>query len=142
MKVDIQFTSCLWFLFYALYIFFKFEVTLRSYFNFFYFFVSDEAEITSPKEKPRNLIAYWLLGLCNNYAYVIMLSAAHDILSEDFQGNVNFHNFTCLIIGCLIFTIKYRVQFPLQALQQIILETAILFRQEPFYLLMSYPVLR
>ena len=39
-------------------------------------------------EKPRNLIAYWLLGLCNNYAYVIMLSAAHDILSHDFQGNV------------------------------------------------------
>ncbi|KAI9559599.1 hypothetical protein GHT06_013604 [Daphnia sinensis] len=47
----------------------------------------DETEITVQKEKPRNLIAYWLLGLCNNYAYVIMLSAAHDILSEDFQGN-------------------------------------------------------
>ncbi|XP_032793917.2 battenin isoform X3 [Daphnia magna] len=47
----------------------------------------DETEIRGQKEKPRNLIAYWLLGLCNNYAYVIMLSAAHDILSEDFQGN-------------------------------------------------------
>lgn len=50
----------------------------------------DETEIRGQKEKPRNLIAYWLLGLCNNYAYVIMLSAAHDILSEDFQGNVSY----------------------------------------------------
>lgn len=40
-------------------------------------------------EKTRNLIGYWLLGLCNNYAYVIMLSAAHDILSNDFQPNVS-----------------------------------------------------
>ncbi|GAB6022239.1 G1/S-specific cyclin cln3 [Chamberlinius hualienensis] len=31
----------------------------------------------------RNLVAFWLLGLCNNYAYVIMLSAAHDILGEE-----------------------------------------------------------
>ncbi|XP_033647342.1 battenin-like isoform X1 [Asterias rubens] len=32
--------------------------------------------------KIRNLVAFWLLGLCNNYAYVIMLSAAHDILGS------------------------------------------------------------
>ncbi|CAG2054481.1 unnamed protein product [Timema podura] len=31
----------------------------------------------------RNLVAYWLLGLCNNYGYVVMLSAAHDILTQD-----------------------------------------------------------
>jgi len=31
----------------------------------------------------RNLVAFWFLGLCNNYAYVIMLSAARDILSEE-----------------------------------------------------------
>ncbi|KAJ8887675.1 hypothetical protein PR048_013893 [Dryococelus australis] len=31
----------------------------------------------------RDLLAYWLLGLCNNYGYVVMLSAAHDILSND-----------------------------------------------------------
>lgn len=29
----------------------------------------------------RDLTAYWILGLCNNYGYVVMLSAAHDILS-------------------------------------------------------------
>ncbi|XP_011501961.1 PREDICTED: battenin [Ceratosolen solmsi marchali] len=31
----------------------------------------------------RNLLAFWVLGLCNNYGYVVMLSAAHDILSEE-----------------------------------------------------------
>ncbi|KAF8368107.1 cln-3.2 [Pristionchus pacificus] len=30
----------------------------------------------------RNLGAFWLLGLCNNFAYVIMLSAAKDILEK------------------------------------------------------------
>ena len=28
----------------------------------------------------RNEIGFWLLGLFNNFAYVIMLSAAHDLL--------------------------------------------------------------
>lgn len=31
----------------------------------------------------RNLVAFWFLGLCNNFAYVVMLSAAHDILKEE-----------------------------------------------------------
>jgi hypothetical protein len=35
-----------------------------------------------------NLVAYWILGLCNNFGYVVMLSAAHDILSENFNQNV------------------------------------------------------
>lgn len=30
----------------------------------------------------RDLTAYWLLGLCNNYGYVVMLSAAHDIIGR------------------------------------------------------------
>ncbi|GMR51733.1 hypothetical protein PMAYCL1PPCAC_21928 [Pristionchus mayeri] len=30
----------------------------------------------------QNLAAFWLLGLCNNFAYVIMLSAAKDILEK------------------------------------------------------------
>eukprot|EP00128_Syssomonas_multiformis_P004453 Colp12_sorted_trinity150504_noHs@32853 len=33
-----------------------------------------------PSQRTRDLIAFWILGLTNNYAYVIMLSAAHDIL--------------------------------------------------------------
>lgn len=30
----------------------------------------------------RDLTAYWILGLCNNYGYVVMLSAAHDIIGQ------------------------------------------------------------
>ncbi|XKL69286.1 hypothetical protein PGB90_007055 [Kerria lacca] len=30
----------------------------------------------------RSTVAYWILGLCNNYGYVVMLSAAHDILTR------------------------------------------------------------
>ncbi|XP_049817176.1 battenin-like isoform X2 [Aethina tumida] len=30
----------------------------------------------------RCLIAYWILGLCNNYGYVVMLTAANDIIKE------------------------------------------------------------
>uniref|UniRef100_A0A8C7AB68 CLN3 lysosomal/endosomal transmembrane protein, battenin n=1 Tax=Neovison vison TaxID=452646 RepID=A0A8C7AB68_NEOVI len=30
----------------------------------------------------RNVMGFWLLGLCNNFSYVVMLSAAHDILSH------------------------------------------------------------
>uniref|UniRef100_A0A0N4Z2G3 Battenin n=1 Tax=Parastrongyloides trichosuri TaxID=131310 RepID=A0A0N4Z2G3_PARTI len=40
--------------------------------------------------KKRNLLAFWILGLCNNFAYVIMLSAAKDILeTENKIGNVD-----------------------------------------------------
>jgi len=28
------------------------------------------------------LVCYWVIGLCNNFAYVVMLSAAHDILAN------------------------------------------------------------
>ncbi|OQR73921.1 battenin-like [Tropilaelaps mercedesae] len=37
-------------------------------------------------KKLRNLVAFWLLGLCNNYAYVVMLSAAVDIIAK-FDGS-------------------------------------------------------
>eukprot|EP01138_Halocafeteria_seosinensis_P009259 gb/GECG01009462.1/.p1 GENE.gb/GECG01009462.1/~~gb/GECG01009462.1/.p1 ORF type:complete len:496 (+),score=44.55 gb/GECG01009462.1/:1-1488(+) len=33
----------------------------------------------SENERPRNVIAFWILGLLNNYGYVVMLSAAKDI---------------------------------------------------------------
>ncbi|XP_063468091.1 battenin isoform X6 [Symphalangus syndactylus] len=31
----------------------------------------------------KNAVGFWLLGLCNNFSYVVMLSAAHDILSHE-----------------------------------------------------------
>ncbi|XP_071975688.1 battenin isoform X2 [Engystomops pustulosus] len=39
----------------------------------------------------RNLSAFWLLGLCNNFAYVVMLSAAHDILKTETNQTVNLN---------------------------------------------------
>lgn len=35
--------------------------------------------------KWRNILAFWILGLCNNYGYVVMLSAAYDIIKR-FNG--------------------------------------------------------
>lgn len=35
----------------------------------------------------KSLIAFWIFGLCNNFAYVIMLSAAEDILDEQKDDN-------------------------------------------------------
>lgn len=35
----------------------------------------------------RNWLGFWLLGLCNNFAYVVMLSAAHDILEKQESRN-------------------------------------------------------
>ncbi|CAJ0946579.1 unnamed protein product, partial [Mesorhabditis belari] len=40
-------------------------------------------------ELSRNLIGFWLLGLCNNFAYVIMLSAAQDILESGHQNKTS-----------------------------------------------------
>lgn len=30
----------------------------------------------------RDLFSYWLFGLCNNFGYVVMLTAAHDIIDS------------------------------------------------------------
>ncbi|PBC34382.1 battenin [Apis cerana] len=45
--------------------------------------VFDEESI-AVRSRWRNLAAFWILGLCNNYGYVVMLSAAHDILESKF----------------------------------------------------------
>ncbi|XP_017010038.2 battenin [Drosophila takahashii] len=60
-----------------------------------------DASRSSRKERGlwRDLTSYWILGLCNNYGYVVMLSAAHDIIkqfnpndeSEDSSSGRNCH---------------------------------------------------
>lgn len=30
----------------------------------------------------RNILSFWVLGLCNNYGFVVMLSAAYDIIKR------------------------------------------------------------
>uniref|UniRef100_A0A8C4M8C7 Battenin n=1 Tax=Equus asinus asinus TaxID=83772 RepID=A0A8C4M8C7_EQUAS len=54
--------------------------------------LSHSEEETAPEPRPplldrkgvdwKNAVGFWLLGLCNNFSYVVMLSAAHDILSH------------------------------------------------------------
>ncbi|KAE9550294.1 hypothetical protein FO519_006484 [Halicephalobus sp. NKZ332] len=44
----------------------------------------------------RNLAAFWIFGLCNNYAYVIMLSAAEDIMDKQQHKEKNDTEKTCL----------------------------------------------
>lgn len=37
---------------------------------------------TEVKSKVLTLASFWILGLCNNFGYVVMLSSAHDILNS------------------------------------------------------------
>lgn len=46
----------------------------------------------------RDLTAYWILGLCNNYGYVVMLSAAHDIIGR-LSINDNVGSFILFFYG-------------------------------------------
>jgi len=40
------------------------------------------------RQRPwRAYVAYWILGLCNNYGYVVMLSAANDILHQQEEND-------------------------------------------------------
>lgn len=41
--------------------------------------------ITRDDHKWRNILSFWILGLCNNYGFVVMLSAAYDIIKR-FDG--------------------------------------------------------
>ena len=34
------------------------------------------------EDRWRDLVAFWILGLCNNFGFVVMLTAANDIIKE------------------------------------------------------------
>lgn len=52
--------------------------------------VGAEGKVKDPG-RWRDLTAYWILGLCNNYGYVVMLSAAHDIIGRiNGEESVNY----------------------------------------------------
>ncbi|CAK6980557.1 battenin [Scomber scombrus] len=48
---------------------------------------ADPAQPSDSHGRWRNWIGFWFLGLCNNFAYVVMLSAAHDILKKQQSEN-------------------------------------------------------
>jgi len=45
----------------------------------------------------RLIAVYRILGLCNNFAYVIMLSAAHDILMPESHVRTQFVFLSCCL---------------------------------------------
>lgn len=61
---------------------------------------TDKDEANESAEEPRvhdkglwrDLVAFWLLGMTNNYGYVVMLSAAHDIIEHFSKSQVNACN--------------------------------------------------
>ncbi|XP_061081287.1 battenin [Conger conger] len=46
----------------------------------------------------RNISGFWLLGLSNNFAYVVMLSAAHDILKQQETRNTTTNTLSASLI--------------------------------------------
>lgn len=57
-----------------------------------------------PKDcaKWRDCVGFWILGMCNNYGYVVMLSAAHDIIkSLNPSDNVSYNRLLHIIKHCI-----------------------------------------
>ncbi|CAF4987243.1 unnamed protein product [Rotaria sp. Silwood1] len=51
------------------------------------FSIADEPKRAKHGKWGLEFIGFWLLGLCNNFGYVVMLSAAHDILKQEKNDN-------------------------------------------------------
>ena len=50
----------------------------------------------------RNLVVFWIIGLCNNFSYVVMLSAAFDILQKQHGDKIKTNegkNFVCHVMS-------------------------------------------
>lgn len=47
----------------------------------------EEREELINRRKWKDLIAFWIFGLCNNYGYVVMLTAAEDIINSKIVSN-------------------------------------------------------
>ncbi|CAG9855028.1 unnamed protein product [Phyllotreta striolata] len=64
--------------------------------------------VLNRKKRLRSLIAYWILGLCNNYGYVVMLTAANDIIEKQTgtesseNKDVTARNCTYLSTGAIL----------------------------------------
>lgn len=46
----------------------------------------------------RDLTAFWILGLCNDYGYTVMLTAAHDIINRHNEVSTHQLPFHLIII--------------------------------------------
>lgn len=57
-----------------------------------------DPDSTGRSVQRRNWAGFWLLGLCNNFAYVVMLSAAHDILKKQESQNATASSWVTLAV--------------------------------------------
>lgn len=86
--------------------FFINEISSKRCHNYHFDYSSSEAEKkdeNSPAAKTkdpglwRDLASYWIFGLCNNFGYVVMLTAAHAIIelieNGEKEGGVRFSKF-------------------------------------------------
>ncbi|XP_064631993.1 battenin-like isoform X2 [Lineus longissimus] len=71
--------------------------------------LDDNVEVATPRldkeqrcRRIRSLTGFWLLGLTNNFAYVIMLSAAHDILEKQNEEEFTAINSTAIPLNSTI----------------------------------------
>lgn len=79
----------------------------------------------------RDLVSYWIFGLCNNFGYVVMLTAAHSIIKE-LNGNE-----VCL--KCIFIINLFNVFSPWRRIKgEVATDHAISSALVPFYLRMLF----
>ncbi|WKX93544.1 hypothetical protein Q1695_011092 [Nippostrongylus brasiliensis] len=59
----------------------------------------------------RNMVSFWIFGLCNNFAFSVMLAAAQDILNKQEHDSHFSHNVSDLCVS----NITYRICSPTSA---------------------------
>ncbi|KAM5228142.1 battenin isoform 2-T2 [Ctenodactylus gundi] len=58
----------------------------------------------------KNAVGFWILGLCNNFSYVVMLSAAHDILRHERTSGNQSH---AVLLADILPTLVIKLLAPL-----------------------------
>lgn len=61
---------------------------------------NDNQEVRN-RSKLKDLVAFWIFGLCNNYGYVVMLTAAEDIINSRLVSIMESKIYLKLIRKCI-----------------------------------------
>jgi hypothetical protein len=62
--------------------------------------MDEEIHQENRRGKWKDLLAFWIFGLCNNYGYVVMLTAAEDIINSKI---VSLISLACKLIYSFVF---------------------------------------
>lgn len=97
------------------------------------------------RQKPwRALIAYWILGICNNYGYVVMLSAANDILHSQEESNgvwlSNYKNYFVFLI-CKFYRAQSVQSLIIRQMWEIQIDSVITYQQVQYCQLIFFLLL-